>query len=61
MAKSQLQRNREHVARLRKKAHAFDNLVAQLTTVALNQEAIKPHTIIELVFRAEKAVQERAE
>lgn len=61
MAKSQLQRNREHVARLRKKAHAFDSLVAQLTTVALAEKEIKPRTIIELVFRAEKAVQERAE
>jgi hypothetical protein len=30
MAKSQTQRTREHVARLRRKAQAFDKLIAEL-------------------------------
>lgn len=61
MAKNQTQRTREHIARLRKKAHAFDALVLQLDTVASVEPVVKSATIQELVSRAEKAVQERAE
>lgn len=61
MAKTQTQRTREHIARLRKKARAFDALVTQLTTVASVEPAVKSGTINELISRAEKAVQERAE
>ena len=34
MAKSQTQRSREHVARLRRKAQAFDNLIVKVEMVS---------------------------
>lgn len=57
MAKSQTQRTREHVARLRKKAHAFDTLIGQLQTVASLEPVVKSAAILELVTRAERSAQ----
>lgn len=33
MTKTQVQRNREHIARIRRKAHAFDKLTTELKTL----------------------------
>lgn len=33
MTKTQVQRNREHIARIRRKAHAFDKLADDLKTI----------------------------
>ena len=61
MPKTNSQRVQAHIKRLRKKSHAFDALLTQLSTVASLDPVVKSATIQELVSRAEKAVQERAE
>lgn len=59
MAKSPTQRSREHVARLRRKAQAFDLLIAQLTVItAVSPTLVDAKTIKDFVQRAEKATQE---
>lgn len=58
MAKSPTQRSREHVARLRRKAQAFDLLIAQLTVVSTVSNVVAAKTILDFVQRAEKAAQE---
>lgn len=61
MAKSQTQRTREHVARLRKKARAFDALIVQLQTITSLEPAVKSDAVRELVSRAERSAREGEE
>lgn len=58
MAKSQTQLSREHVARIRRKAKAYDNLMIQLKAVIAIQRDGVSETLRPLVKEAEKAVQE---
>jgi hypothetical protein len=58
MAKSQTQLSREHVARIRRKAKAYDNLMIQLKAVISIQRDAVSETLRPLVKEAEKAVQE---
>lgn len=55
MAKTQVQLNREHIARIRRKARAFDKLTAELKAVAA--ERLSDHAeaiVLHLVKIAEK-------
>ncbi len=58
MAKSQTQLSREHVARIRRKAKAYDNLMIQLKAIISIQRDAVSETLRPLVKEAEKAVQE---
>ena len=55
MTKTQVQRNREHIARIRRKARAFDNLMPELkkATLALWPGASRDR-VEQVIERAEK-------
>lgn len=58
MAKTQTQLSREHVARIRRKAKAYDQLMIQLKAVMSIQRDNVSDTLRPLVKEAESAVQE---
>lgn len=55
MTKTQAQRNREHIARIRRKAHAFDKLTSELKTVAAERLGEHAEAVVtQIVERAER-------
>lgn len=59
MAKSRTQIAREHVARLRRKAQAFDKLLLSLNIIIdMNGRYEVPTALVSVVEEAQKAVQD---
>lgn len=58
MAKTQTQRSREHVARLRRKAHALDTLITKITVAASMHQEVKADVLKTFVDQAEEMVRE---
>lgn len=54
MTKTQVQRNREHIARIRRKAHAFDKLSAELKELATDFDLGARIRVEQAVERAER-------
>lgn len=58
MAKSQTQRSREHIAKLRRKAHALDTLVTKISVAISMHQAVQSDILKTFVDQAEETVRE---